>query len=203
MMMEGEISAPVVVREPDEETAFVKKKIEAPRRHQNRMRAKKKRLAVASVSVVTLLALAGMCTFLALPSESPNEMKTAVSEAMAADPMNSSQEEGFMPSFDDYDEDGDGKVSLEEYLDCLATNWDAALENVETSSLDDAERAQVEQYLNEDFANHSGCVARFAQQQKQNDGLMTRENFDQVYDQLTTEICPLRDARIPGSMEAK
>ncbi|KAG7386562.1 hypothetical protein PHYBOEH_008636 [Phytophthora boehmeriae] len=159
MMMEGESSTPVAERVPDEETAFVKK-VEAPKRRQSRMRAKKKRLAVAGVSVVALVALAGMCAFVALSSESPNETNVVESEVMATDPA----KEQFVPSFDNYDTDGNGKVSLGEYLDGFAANWGAALEKVETAGLDGAKRSRIDQYLDEDFAEHSNCVVRFAQQ---------------------------------------
>lgn len=111
-MMEGEPATPGVTRLPDEETSFVGRR-EAPRRRQRRQQAKKKRIAVLGVSVVTMLVFGAVCAFLALPSGPTETMKTAVSQAMESDPANATATQVFIPSFAAYDEDGDGKVSLE------------------------------------------------------------------------------------------
>ncbi|EGZ12544.1 hypothetical protein PHYSODRAFT_336964 [Phytophthora sojae] len=195
-MMEGEPATPGVTRLPDEETSFVGRKVEAPRRRQRRQQAKKKRIAVLGVSVVTMLVFGAVCAFLALPSGPTETMKTAVSQAMESDPANATATQVFIPSFAAYDEDGDGKVSLGEYLDRLAINRDAALKRVDESSLDDADKTQISDLLNEDFSKHSDCVALVTKQDE--DTMMTKENFDEVYEEITTGFCPLSDDRIPN-----
>lgn len=116
------------------------------------------------VSVVTMLVFGAVCAFLALPSGPTETMKTAVSQAMESDPANATATQVFIPSFAAYDEDGDGKVSLGEYLDRLAINRDAALKRVDESSLDDADKTQISDLLNEDFSKHSDCVALVTKQ---------------------------------------
>ncbi|KAG6955073.1 hypothetical protein JG688_00012048 [Phytophthora aleatoria] len=198
-MMEGEPGTPA--RLPDEETAFIGRKVEAPKRQQRlqQQRAQKKRLAVLTVSAVTVLAIGTVCVF--LPSTTSNEVKTAVSQAMASDPAGATSATAIVPSFSIYDEDGDGKVTLGEYLDRLAINRDAALQRVDESSLNDTDRDRITDLLREDFDKHSDCVARIAQQH--DDKVMTEQNFDDVYKKITTEYCPLKDDRIPDSYQAK
>ncbi|GMF19601.1 unnamed protein product [Phytophthora lilii] len=164
-MMEGEPGTPGVVRLPDEETAFIGRKVEAPRRRQRRQQAKKKRIAVVGVSVATMLAFGAVCAFLTLPSGTTEKGKTAMSQAMESDPASATaSDELFVPSIAVYDEDGDGKVSLGEYLDRLAINRDAALERVDESSLNETEKAQISDLLKEDFGKHSDCVSLIAQE---------------------------------------
>ncbi|KAL4129081.1 hypothetical protein PRIC2_005092 [Phytophthora ramorum] len=202
-MMEGEPATPGIVRVADEETAFVGRRVEAPRRHlKQQQRAQKKRLAVLAASAVTVVAFGTVCAFLTIPSESTGEVKTAVSQAMESDPATANADQVFVPSFAVYDEDGDGKVSLGEYLDRLSVNRDAALEKVQASSLDDSEKARIADLLNDDFDQHLECVVHLAQEHN-DDVVMTKENFDQIYKGITVEFCPMDDDRIPDSYQSK
>ncbi|KAG7376887.1 hypothetical protein PHYPSEUDO_012577 [Phytophthora pseudosyringae] len=202
-MMEGEPATPGVARLPDEETAFVGRKVEAPKRRQRlqQQRAQRKRVAVLTVSAVTVLAFGAVCVFLTAPSGTSEEVKTAVSQAMSSDPAGATADTVFVPSFAVYDEDGDGKVTIGEFLDRLAINRDAALQRVDESSLNETEKTRVTDLLKEDFGTHSDCVALRAQQR--GDEVMTRENFDEVYKELTTKFCPTKDDRIPDSYQVK
>ncbi|POM79436.1 Hypothetical protein PHPALM_2897, partial [Phytophthora palmivora] len=105
----------------------------------------------------------------------------------------------FIPNFAVYDEDGDGKVSLGEYLDRLAINYDTAREKVKTSSLDEEEKARLLDSLGEDFKKHSECVTSIAQVHE--DEMMTEENFNEIYEKITKEFCPMNDG-IPDSYQA-
>uniref|UniRef100_H3H710 EF-hand domain-containing protein n=1 Tax=Phytophthora ramorum TaxID=164328 RepID=H3H710_PHYRM len=202
-MMEGEPATPGIVRVADEETAFVGRRVEAPRRHlKQQQRAQKKRLAVLAASAVTVVAFGTVCAFLTIPSESTGEVKTAVSQAMESDPATANADQVFVPSFAVYDEDGDGKVSLGEYLDRLSVNRDAALEKVQASSLDDSEKARIADLLNDDFDQHLECVVHLAQEHN-DDVVMTKENFDRIYKGITVEFCPMDDDRIPDSYQSK
>jgi hypothetical protein len=159
MMTEGEPGTPGgVVRMPDEETTFVRRKVEAPRRRERQQRAERRRLVVLAATAITVLAFGAVGVFLTVPSSASEEVQTAVSQAMASD-----ADQIFVPSFEAYDEDGDGKVSLGEYLDRMAINRDAALEKVDASSLNETEKARVRGLLDEDFSKHSDCVALLAQ----------------------------------------
>ncbi|ETO86222.1 hypothetical protein F444_00202 [Phytophthora nicotianae P1976] len=198
-MMEGEPGTPI--RLPDEETAFIGRKVEAPKRQQRlqQKRAQKKRLAVLTISAVTVLAVGTVCVF--LQSTTSNQVKTAASQAMASDPAGAASNAVTVPSFSVYDEDGDGQVTLGEYLDRLAINRDAALQRVGESGLNETEKDRITDLLREDFDKHSNCVARIAQQH--DDKVMTEQNFDEKYKKLTTEYCPINDDRIPDKYQAK
>ncbi|KAL3662320.1 hypothetical protein V7S43_012647 [Phytophthora oleae] len=199
-MMEGEPGTPVVVRVPDEETAFVGRKVEAPKRRQRlqQQQAQRKRVAVVAVSIVMALAVGAVCVF--LPSGAPDEVKTAVSQAMASDPAGASVKKVFVPSFSVYDEDRDGKVTLGEYLDRLAINRDAALQHVDDSDLDETEKTRITDLLNEAFGKHWDCVTLIAQEHE--DDWMTEQDFDDKYKEIT-EFCPTDDERIPDSYQLK
>ncbi|KAF4132894.1 hypothetical protein GN958_ATG17938 [Phytophthora infestans] len=198
-MMEGETGTPV--RLPDEETSFIGRKVEAPKRRQRlqQQRAQKKRLAVLTVSAVTVLAIGTVCVF--LPSSTSEEVKTAVSQAMASDPAGAASATVTVASFSVYDEDGDGQVTLGEYLDRLAINRDAALQLVDDSSFNETEKDRITDLLREDFDKHSDCVASIAQQH--DDTVMTEQNFNEVYKKITMEFCPIKDSHIPDAYQAK
>ncbi|GMF26436.1 unnamed protein product [Phytophthora fragariaefolia] len=194
-MMEGESGTPGVSRLPDEETSFVRRKVEVPQRRQRHQQAKKKRIAALSASVVAMLVFGGVCAFVTIPSGASDSVKAAVSQAMESDPASATASGIFIPSFSTYDEDEDGKISLGEYLDRLAINRDAALKRVADSSLDEDAKARVSGMVKEDFSKHSDCAALVGKPNE--DELMTKENFDEVYEEITTGFCPIFDDRIP------
>ncbi|KAK1931354.1 hypothetical protein P3T76_013110 [Phytophthora citrophthora] len=195
-MMEGESGTPAVARVPDEETAFIGRKVEAPKRRQRlqQQRSQRKRVAVVAVSTVTALAVGAICVF--LPSGAPDDVKATVSQAMASAPASSKRV--FVPSFSEYDEDGDGKVTLGEYLDRMAINLDAALQHVDDSDLEETEKNRITDLLKEDFGKHSDCVTQIAQEHE--DDFMTKDNFDDKYKDIMA-ICPTDDDHIPNSYQ--
>ncbi|RLN59962.1 hypothetical protein BBJ28_00003595 [Nothophytophthora sp. Chile5] len=205
-MMTSDSGVPDVVRLAGEETSFLRREVEAPKRPgatQLRATSRRKRAAVTGVSVAALLALAAICSFVASPSDGNEAVESAASEAMASEPAfelsteTPFQGDVFIPDFAVYDENGDATVSSGEFLDRLAINREAARQRLDASELNVTQKTQIAQFLDEDFVAQSDCVALFGQQHSVT---MKEGNFAEMYDQIAA-ACLAKDSRIPEAYQ--
>lgn len=147
---------------PDEESTFIRRVVAPPKRAQQ-SRRNAKRLAAVGASAA-LLAVGAVCTYVSLPGQSAVQTVTTQSleSNVAQDVPDDDEVDIFVPAFSDYDIDGNGIVTNDEYVSRLGFNRDEALKRLAASPLSEDEKKVIASKLDKNLQTEVKCAKTYA-----------------------------------------
>ncbi|RLN66455.1 hypothetical protein BBJ29_002291 [Phytophthora kernoviae] len=166
----------------NEEATFIRRVAEPDR--PNARRRQKKRLAVAgaAVALVAASAAVGYATFRSASIEAatiPAQQQMAAN--LEVPDFVDTMGDGYYPSFDQLDEDGDGVVTYLEYMKDLREVWDTDKENIANADLPQVVKDNLYDQLNDKITSDTACVKKAMVPTKKRMLSFDRKTIDSLY----------------------
>ncbi|RLN02106.1 hypothetical protein BBI17_002215 [Phytophthora kernoviae] len=166
----------------NEEATFIRRVAEPDR--PNARRRQKKRLAVAgaAVALVAASAAVGYATFRSVSIEAatiPAQQQMAAN--LEVPDFVDTMGDGYYPSFDQLDEDGDGVVTYLEYMKDLREVWDTDKENIANADLPQVVKDNLYDQLNDKITSDTACVKKAMVPTKKRMLSFDRKTIDSLY----------------------
>ncbi|KAJ0393001.1 hypothetical protein P43SY_003015 [Pythium insidiosum] len=188
----------------DEENAFIRRVVAPPKRNERTNKRRQKRVAAAIGASVVLVAAGAVATYVSLSGDSvptltttPQILESATKDGFIIPDEEEDNGPGMdLPPFSEYDTNGDGILTQDEYVARLAELRDGALAKVERAHIPSDEKDFISGRLHRNFDSEAGCVMRLAARHRANNGQLKKERFPLFYS-MVKEFCIIEDVRIP------
>ncbi|GLE03980.1 hypothetical protein PINS_up012891 [Pythium insidiosum] len=154
----------------EEENAFIRRVVAPPKRNERTNKRRQKRVAAAIGASVVLVAAGAVATYVSLSGDNVPALTTtsqtleATSKAAFVIPDEEDNNDADMdlPPFTEYDANGDGILTQDEYVARLAELRNDALEKVAKARIAPSEKDFISGRLHRNFDKEAGCVRRLA-----------------------------------------